>query len=229
MRLLCARAVPLPATPALSLLSAARNVKTEIYKFEWATASAGIKQEEGEEDAKSIATSLWQARNVKNDRLHLRVPVWIRHIAFLPAAADNLYKLQIVTRSGLVRFYDSTEGRRPRQEVRASHEPVSTMACRLRPATLWFPTPSRAPICSAQDSGAKGAAAAAPLKMRGKLTGSTGAVKALALYGPHAELIVAGGLDRYLRVFENGAERAPVGKVFVGTHITAIAVISGFG
>lgn len=220
------------ATPGYASFVAAvggQERETEIYKFEWATAPAGIKQEEGEEDAKSIATSLWQARNVKNDRLHLRVPVWIRHIAFLPAAADNLYKLQIVTRSGLVRFYDSTEGRRPRQEVRASHEPVSAVA--YSPATgdvVVSDTKSSTYLLSPQDSGAKGAAAAAPLKMRGKLTGSTGAVKALALYGPHAELIVAGGLDRYLRVFENGAERACVGKVFVGTHITAIAVISGF-
>ncbi|KAF5096174.1 hypothetical protein D0Z00_002869 [Geotrichum galactomycetum] len=224
------------ATPDYTSFVAAvggQERETEIYKFEWATTIKGIKQEEGAEEAKSIATSLWQARNVKNDRLHLRVPVWIRHIAFLPAAAENLYKLQVVTRSGLVRFYDSAEGRRPRQEVRASHEPVSAVTYSATSGDVVVSdTKSSTYLLGPQGNGTKAeagaAVAGAALKMRGKLTGSTGAVKALALYGPNAELIVAGGLDRYLRVFENGAGRACVGKVFVGTHISAIAAISGF-
>jgi hypothetical protein len=222
------------ATPGYTSFVAAvggQERETEIYKFEWATTTTGIKQEEGEEDAKSTATSLWQARNVKNDRLHLRVPVWIRHIAFLPVAAENLYKLQVVTRSGLVRFYDSAEGRRPRKEVRASHEPVSAVAYSAATGDVVVSdTKSSTYLLSPQGNGTKAetAVVSAELKMRGKLTGSTGAVKALVLYGPNAELIVAGGLDRYLRVFENGASRACVGKVFVGTHITAIAVIDGF-
>lgn len=224
------------ATPGYASFVAAvggQERETEVYKFEWATpTNPEIKQEEGE-NIENTATSLWQARNVKSDRLHLRVPVWISHLAFLPAASADLYKLQVVTRSGLVRFYDSAEGRRPRQEVRASHEPVSAVAYSdVTGDVVVSDIKSSTYLMGPQGNGTKAeksaAVAGAALKMRGKLTGSTGAVKALALYGPHAEFIVTGGLDRYLRVFENAAGRVCVGKVFVGTHITAIAVISGF-
>lgn len=218
------------ATPGYASFVAAvggQERETEVYKFEWVNPE--IKQEEGE-NIENTATSLWTARNVKSDRLHLRVPVWISHLAFLPAASADLYKLQVVTRSGLVRFYDSAEGRRPRQEVRASHEPVSAVAYSgVTGDVVVSDIKSSTFLLGPQGNGTKAEkSAAAALKMRGKLTGSTGAVKALALYGPRAELIVTGGLDRYLRVFENTAVRVCVGKVFVGTHITAVAVISGF-
>src|SRR6185437_3461088 len=53
-------------------------------------------------------TPIWQAKNVRNDSLGLRVPVWVTDVKTLPDG-----RLLSGTAAGRVRVYDARAARRP--------------------------------------------------------------------------------------------------------------------
>lgn len=190
--------------------------ETEILELDWT-----------KEEQKSI----WAARNVKNDRLHLRVPVWVKRIYFLEQEEeeqqhsqktdDVVYKFLVVTRYGQFRLYDTKLGRRPRQDIKISEHPISV--CQRG-------TGDKTDTVVASDTKTSTYVVdIASLKMKGKLAGATGAVQALSAYADKlsSSVMATGGLDRYLRVFDLET-RSVAAKVFTGTQITAVLVLDGF-
>lgn len=182
--------------------------ETEILELEWP-----------EEEEKGTVKSMWEARNVKADQLHLRSPVWIKRIFFLECEEEEkegAYKLLVVTRYGQFREYETRAGRRPRRAVTISQHPllVCEAGCGDGAGTVVASDAKTSTFVVTMKD----------LKMQGKLAGSTGAVQALNSF---EGLMATGGLDRYLRVFDL-ATRAVEAKVYVGTHITAVLVLDGF-
>merc|ERR1711994_661731 len=54
-------------------------------------------------DLNTFEKPVFQAKNVRHDKLELRVPVWISGIAFCPENAD---RVSVVSKHGHVRQYD---------------------------------------------------------------------------------------------------------------------------
>lgn len=56
---------------------------------------------------------IFAARNVPDDKLDLRVPVWVMAARFLTPTRDNSYRVVIATKYGQIRVYESRSKRRP--------------------------------------------------------------------------------------------------------------------
>ncbi|KAH3669495.1 hypothetical protein OGAPHI_001616 [Ogataea philodendri] len=155
---------------------------------------------------------LYKVKNVPNNKLDLREPVWISKIAFATEKDDkkDVYKLITVTRYGQVRFYDSAHGRRPVLNFKLSDKPLITLA-KLDDHSI---------VCSdTHTTTAKFDFKTG--KMLGKFQGAVGSIQAIDV---HSGLLATGGLDRYVRCFDLES-REVVAKVYLGTQISDVRVV----
>ncbi|ESO07625.1 hypothetical protein HELRODRAFT_170170 [Helobdella robusta] len=133
-------------------------------------------------------TILFTAKNVKNDWLDLRVPVYICDVEFVPDS--NL----IFTSTGLhqVRLYDTKCQRRPIAEMLFEDTPITTISI----------ANSNKQIVVGNTRGVMGL-----LDMRGKghlvhkFKGANGAIKQV-LCSPQQNIVASCGLDRFLRIHD---------------------------
>lgn len=152
---------------------------------------------------------IFKAKNVKNDRLNMAVPIWITNIRFLSPT-----KFLTTTGYGQIRIYDITKGKRPMSDIKVSDRLIKPLVGgNLKSNSVIF----------ADNHSNISQFSLETHQLSGKYHGSTGAVQAL-----HATdtLLAAVGLDRYLRVF-NLVTREQVGKVFIGTHLTDVWILDG--
>ena len=71
------------------------------------------------------STPVFKAKNVRNDFLDLRVPVWVQDITFLREATDLV---AISTRYGQVRLYDTRVGNRPMVDMQFIDHPLMAIS-----------------------------------------------------------------------------------------------------
>lgn len=170
-------------------------------------------------DAKS-AKPIWQARNVKNDRLDLRVPINVTALLVVPpisSSSDTTNQTTIITgtKLGQLRIYDPKQARRPIADVKASSAPIACLALGPTPDKIIF-SDTRNTVATF-DTKAK--------SIGSKYLGSDGCVKSLQNY--NNSYLVTGGLDRYVRVYTID-RRQCVAKIYTGTQVMALVVTSGF-
>lgn len=173
---------------------------------------------------------LFAAKNVKNDHLDLRVPIWITKIRFLPA--KDSFKLITATRYGQLRIYDTNHGRKPAHDYQVCTNPIIT----LNFAGTNFDEViisdnknmvARHSLVSIDKKAFKTNSATAgdivkPVpRLLGKYQegGNTGAIFGVLCFKD--TFVATGGLDRYLRVY-NLESRELVSKVYVGSQIADI-------
>lgn len=163
----------------------------------------------------------FRARNVKNNFLDLRVPVWISDICF----PDSLSAAQVcvVSRHSHVRLYDAREGGKQRRPV----------------TELEFPGESLTAV-SATSNGSQVLAGSAQGRLalfdfrngmgeRGlvrKYKGFVGGVRSLDAMrdGPH---FAAVGLDRFLRVYDVNA-KSPVQRMYLKSRLNCVLLAANF-
>ncbi|KAH3686829.1 hypothetical protein WICPIJ_002196 [Wickerhamomyces pijperi] len=153
---------------------------------------------------------LYQAKNVKNDKLDLRVPVHPSKLQFINLenhTADS-WELLSVTRHGHVRTYDTTHGRKPKTTHTLTNRPILNVALTSNPSEI---------VCS-DDHVTTATFDITTGKLMGKFKGAVGAVQGVHTSG---DLIATGGLDRYVRVFDIDG-RETIAKVFVGSKISEV-------
>jgi ribosome biogenesis protein NSA1 len=159
------------------------------------------------------ATLVFEAKNVKNDRLDMRQAIWITDLEFLPTKAENNFKLVTATRYGQLRVYETAQKQRPIINIKISDRPL----CRVLRVTNDTVVATDNHI-----STFKYKIRSSDTQLVGKYgSGNTGAVQALYSKGC---LLATGGLDRYLRVFDTES-RELCGRIFVGNHITNVIVL----
>lgn len=156
---------------------------------------------------------MFKAKNVKNDRLDLRQPIWISDLEFLPTESKNHYRIVTVTRYGQLRVYDTDKTQRPVVNSKVSDRPL----CRVKRVAdnIVIAADNHTSTFKYQinNSGTK---------LLGKYgAGTTGAVQAL---DAKQNVLVTGGLDRYLRVF-NILSREIHGRIFIGSQITNVILL----
>jgi ribosome biogenesis protein NSA1 len=158
-------------------------------------------------------TPVFEAKNVKNNRLDMRQAIWITDLEFLPTKAENNFKLVTATRYGQLRVYETAQKQRPFINIKISDRPL----CRVLRVTNDTVVATDNHI-----STFKYKIRSSDTQLVGKYgSGNTGAVQAVHSKG---SLLATGGLDRYLRVFDTES-RELCGRIFVGNHITNVIVL----
>uniref|UniRef100_A0A060T9A9 Ribosome biogenesis protein NSA1 n=1 Tax=Blastobotrys adeninivorans TaxID=409370 RepID=A0A060T9A9_BLAAD len=158
-------------------------------------------------DEKEPIKSVFKAKNVKNDRLNMRVPVWITNIAFL---SDS--KLITSTHYGQLRLYDITKARRPAISAKVSDREIKAMAMAAAEGSV-IVTDNHSNVSKYSIDN---------FEPKGKYHGSTGAAQ--DVHASQGGYVAAAGLDRYLRVYDLNT-REPVGKIFVNSQVSAVCIL----
>lgn len=177
--------------------------------------------------------TLFKAKNVKNDHLDLRCPIWISQIQFLDDSARDSFKFITVTRYGQLRIYDTAHGKRPVKDYPICDKPILAMTYTNAQQDEIIVTDTHSLVgqfsLSAVDqkafktnSASAGKIVKPVAKLLGKYTGgNTGAVFDLDVVD---DLVATGGLDRYVRVYELGS-REVAAKVYIGTQINSVIIL----
>lgn len=149
---------------------------------------------------------LWVAKNPKNNRFDLKEENLVTAATFIPTGKQ--FHFATVTKHGKLRVYDTMHGGRPIHQVEVSKYALKSVVAGGSDSVvvadsqakmgLWqiFPKP----------------------RLLGYYKGINGSTWTVETRG---RFVAAGGLDRYLRVYET-SNRAPAGKVFVGEEISSL-------
>ncbi|ODV88447.1 hypothetical protein CANCADRAFT_46332 [Tortispora caseinolytica NRRL Y-17796] len=177
--------------------------------------------------------SRFKAKNVKNDELDLRVPVWVSDIQFLDInrPASEGYRIAISTRYGQIRIYETNVSRRPIRDVEASEYPIVALTIGLADDYLIFSN-AQAETCMFN---------AATGQIGGKFRGASGSTLTLEsgyVYGTDSDtedsrrdksvpvrgIIATGSLDRVLRVY-NVETRSKIAHIYLNSRIISLCII----
>ncbi|KAK9460354.1 uncharacterized protein V1516DRAFT_676403 [Lipomyces oligophaga] len=202
-----------------------------------------------------IRRKLWRAKNVRNDSLDLRVPVWVSDIRFLDidrvgdARSEYDFRVAITTRFGHVRLYETRISRKPIMNVEVGEHPLTALV----PSGL---SADEVVICDTHSTIAEFDLVGGRIGGHFK-SGSTGAVLCMDTLVPDESIVNAvkqeekeegneesgddimpqqraedkpllatGGLDRYLHVYDVGT-RQLVGRIYVGAKLSAVCIVDG--
>ncbi|KAK9386393.1 hypothetical protein V1515DRAFT_604471 [Lipomyces mesembrius] len=184
---------------------------------------------------------LWKAKNVKNDELDLRVPVWISDIRFLDVNrnSDTDFRLAISTRFGHVRVYETKYSRKPIVNVEVGDHPLIALSPCINDHEIIYcdtnSTTARFNLINGRKGGHYSGAAGSVLCLDSFLPQQDGAmiegnedVASSVARVPSGDvpLLATGGLDRFLRIY-NLQTRELVAKVFVGAKLSAVCIVDG--
>lgn len=171
---------------------------------------------------------IFVAENVENDFLDLRVPISIKQIRFFETD-----KFISVTKYGQLRMYDTNESKQPINDFKIGPKPIIQAVLHDENVIL---SDTTSLICKYSltkidanatriNSASAGELRRPSVKALGKFTegGNTGATP--ALFNFEDKYVVAGGLDRYVRVFDINTRKL-IAKVYVGTQISSIILLS---
>lgn len=174
---------------------------------------------------------VFKAKNVKNDHLDLRVPIWITNILF--SKSEKGYKLITSTGYGQIRLYDTTEGRKPRKDYQVTEKTIVTLSYANDEQSEIIITDTHSlmakySLTKIDEKAFKTNSASAgdiikPVpKLLGKFSGgNTGATFGVQVY---EDIVAFAGLDRYLRVFDLES-REILAKVYVGVEVSSLLVL----
>ena len=164
----------------------------------------------------------FRARNVKNNFLDLRVPVWISDICFPDALSPAL--VCTVSRHSHVRLYDAREKasqRRPVRELEFPDEALTAVAA----------TASAAQVVAGSAQGRL-----ALFDFRGgrgekglvrKYKGFVGGVRSIDAMRGGGTYFAAVGLDRFLRLYDVNA-KSPVQKMYLKSRLNCVLLADNF-
>jgi len=143
--------------------------------------------------AKEELQQVWTAQNVSQDKLHLRVPVFVTALAFLrPCSSPGAALILAGTGHKQVRIYDTLAGRRPVQDLDSSqHSPFR--------ATCVTPGPEEHSVFVGDTAGNLLQFDLRTLRRVSSLQGGAGSLRQLSVRG---RLLASAGLDRYLRLYD---------------------------
>ncbi|KAK6454487.1 ribosome biogenesis protein NSA1 [Scheffersomyces xylosifermentans] len=175
---------------------------------------------------------LFTAKNVKNDHLDLRVPVWITQLRFFTEQPESGYKFITATKYGQIRIYDTNHGRRPVKDYTVCERPILRMTFADEDETEVIISDSHNLIAKHSlvkvdekalktNSASAGTIIKPVAKLLGKFVDQFGATYGIRV---GEGLLVTGGLDRYLRVFDLDT-REVIAKAYLGVEIADLIVL----
>ncbi|KAG0262155.1 WD repeat-containing protein 74 [Mortierella polycephala] len=160
---------------------------------------------------------LFKAKNVKNDHLDLRVPVWNTELQFL--SHFDFSRIAVGTRFHQIRVYDIKNGaRRPAVDAEVGEMPVVAMANGRDAGEVIFSDTVTNVYSVDTLTG----------QILGQYKGFAGVTTALETFTPfeddEATHLVSVAMDRCLRVHEMSKTRKLLHKVYLKQRMTAVVV-----
>ncbi|XP_008051782.1 WD repeat-containing protein 74 [Carlito syrichta] len=163
-------------------------------------------------DLRGSEEPVFRAKNVRNDWLDLRVPIWDQDIQFLPGSQ----KLVTCTGYHQVRVYDpASPQRRPVLEATYGEYPLTAMAL----------TPGGSSVIVGNTHGQLAEIDFRQGRLLGCLKGLAGSVRGLQCH-PSKPLLASCGLDRILRVHRIQNPRGMEHKVYLKSGLNCL-LLSG--
>ncbi|XP_058267183.1 WD repeat-containing protein 74 isoform X2 [Hemibagrus wyckioides] len=155
-------------------------------------------------------TPIFTAKNVANDWLDLRVPVWVRDMAFLTQSN------KIITCTGhhQVRVYDPSCQRRPVLEAEFGEVPLTALSV----------PPGENSVVVGNTHGQLATLDLRKGLVRGCMKGTAGSVRGLQCH-PSLPLVASCGLDRFLRI-HNLQDRTLIHKVYLKSRLNCVLLSS---
>ncbi|KDO21730.1 hypothetical protein SPRG_13146 [Saprolegnia parasitica CBS 223.65] len=130
--------------------------------------------------------AIFKAKNVTHDDLDMRVPVWVKCMAFLPPSEGH--RLVVGTGHHQIRLYDTATKRRPVQETVFGELPITSLAVQDNR------------VIFGDTAGNINALDLRNMKHLGRYHGPVGAIRDIALH-PTLPYMAAVGLDRMVHVY----------------------------
>ena len=186
-------------------------------------------------------TKIWEAKNVKNDRLDMRVPVWPMSLKFLNPSEKIKQKDQInyqfvtITRYSHLGIYQTQHGKKPLHyiDLLPNREPLTSLELidsdnnkltplgNLRSSDItnfnFITTDTKNQVLKYTNTG----------RLIGKFGKSdvVGASNYIHII-PNKNLLIQVGLDRYLRVFDINTLHTLI-KVYIGSKANFVELLDG--
>ncbi|XP_060752403.1 WD repeat-containing protein 74 isoform X2 [Tachysurus vachellii] len=153
---------------------------------------------------------IFTAKNVANDWLDLRVPVWVRDMAFLT------HSNKIITCTGhhQVRVYDPSCQRRPVLEAEFGEVPLTALSV----------PPGENSVVVGNTQGQLATLDLRKGLVRGCMKGMAGSVRGLQCH-PSLPLVASCGLDRFIRI-HNLQDRTLTHKVYLKSRLNCLLLSS---
>ncbi|CAJ0891848.1 13093_t:CDS:2 [Entrophospora sp. SA101] len=145
---------------------------------------------------------IWKAKNLRNDFLDLRVPVWNTDMQFLN---DDATKIVVGTKYNQIRIYDTKVKRRPVLDLSIGEHPVVSLIVGRNLNEILFSN------------------TAGNLFSIDVRTGFAGAVSSMEVDSKSTYLATV-SLDRFLRVHEMSGKHNLLQKIYLKQHLTSVLV-----
>ncbi|KAJ1966138.1 Ribosome biogenesis protein nsa1 (NOP7-associated protein 1) [Dipsacomyces acuminosporus] len=159
---------------------------------------------------KATSAPIFRSKNVPNDFLNLRVPVWITDIQFTSDNTSNP-TLAVSTHYSQIRLYDTKAKQRPVQDWEIGNQSISCILASHMKPELFF----------ADNTGVVQKLDLRTGKVIGGYKGISGAVRSMALSEDGTELATAGA-DRFLRVHEADGMRRMLHRAYIKQRVSHI-------
>ncbi|KAJ3299747.1 WD repeat-containing protein 74 [Borealophlyctis nickersoniae] len=167
------------------------------------------KAEKVEEGGLAKLQPIWKAKNVKNDFLDLRVPVWITNLRWL--SDTDTTRIVVGTGYHQIRVYDTKKARRPVLSVEIGEHPVRSLC----------PSPDGSEAVFSDTTGKMTIVQLGTGKTAGTFSNLSGAVTAIHV---GKDTVVTVGLDRFLRIYERKGRKALTTKAYLKQRLTTLLV-----
>lgn len=154
---------------------------------------------------------IFRAKNLRNDWLDLRVPIWIRDLDFIPGSD----KVVTCTSYHQVRIYDpSTPQRRPVQEVLFGEDPLTALSV----------TPDGRSVVVGNSHGYMGVIDLRKGRLLCALKGSAGSVRSIQCH-KSMPVVASCGLDRFMRLHSLN-DKNLLHKVYLKSRLNCLLLTS---
>ncbi|KAJ3306790.1 WD repeat-containing protein 74, partial [Blyttiomyces sp. JEL0837] len=190
-----------------------------VWKFEFKDVEGGAAGEEEGEDGSQPwggieVTSVWKAKNVKNDFLDLRVPIHITDLAFINPEGDAPTKIVTISKFRHYRVYDlNRDGKRPALSVEIGEHPLRCLHL-MKDGKEAIVADMMGNVTHLEtDTG----------KRLGGYRGVSGTVTQVTDI-PKLKQVAVISIDRFLRIFESYGQRRLIKKVYLKQRLTCMAV-----
>lgn len=162
-------------------------------------------------DLQRAEEPIFKAKNVRNDWLDLRVPVWIRDLDFIPETD----KIITCTSYHQVRVYDpNTPQRRPVLEALFGEDPLTALSI----------TPDGRSVVVGNSHGNMGVIDLRKGRLLCSLKGSAGSVRSIQCH-KSMPVVASCGLDRFMRL-HNLNDKELLHKVYLKSRLNCLLLTS---
>jgi len=161
--------------------------------------------------AEDLSKPAFAAKNVRNDFLNLRVPVWVSAVQFL---RDSDNEIVVGTGNHTVRTYDTRVKRRPVLDVEYHEHPITALSV----------THDNNTVVIGNSAGFMGELDLRTGRQVGGFKGVCGSIRDIVCHVTQPYVIIC-GLDRFVRVYDLKSRRLEK-KVYMKSNLNCVSVTS---